>query len=133
MLLPGLAVGLLTAFGGVALLLAALGVYGLLSFVVGQQTSELGLRMALGATPRDVLQQVLGRGLRLVAPGLTLGVGLAAAMARVLRGLFFEVDPLDPWTYAACTALLLAAALLAAGTPAARAARIDPAQALREE
>lgn len=133
LLLPGLEAVLFGAFGGAALLLAALGLYGLLSFVVGQRTSELGLRMALGATPGDVVRQVLGRSLRLVVPGLALGTVLAAALARALRGLFFGVGPLDPWVYALTVGLLATTALLAAAAPAARAARIDPARALREE
>jgi len=133
LLLPGMEAALFGAFGGAALLLSALGLYGLLSFVVGQRTSELGLRMALGATPASVVRQVVGGSVRLLVPGLALGVVLAAMLGRVLRGLFFQVDPLDPIVYASMAGLLAVTALLAAAAPAARAARIDPARALREE
>jgi len=133
LLLPGMEAILFGVFGGAALLLAALGLYGLLSFVVGQRTSELGLRMALGATPADVVRQVVGGSLRLVVPGLAVGALLAAVLARALQSLFFGVDPLDPRIFVAGMGLLASTALLAAAVPAARAARIDPARALRDE
>ncbi len=133
LLFPRVAVRLAASFAGAALLLAAIGLYGLLAYVVGAQTPELGLRMALGATARDVLRQVLGRGLRLVALGMALGGVGALTLARLFRGIFFDVDPLDPRLYAATAGLLLMAALAATGLPAARAARIDPATALRQD
>jgi len=133
LLLPRVAVLAAATFAAAALLLAALGLYGLLAYVVGAQTPELGLRMALGATVRDVLRHVLGRGLRLVALGTGLGVVGALILARLFRGVFFDVDPLDPRLYVAAAGLLLLAALVATGLPAARAARIDPATALRQD
>jgi ABC-type antimicrobial peptide transport system permease subunit len=127
------AVVLVTTFAAAALLLAGLGLYGLVAFVVGAQAPELGLRMALGASARDVLRQVLGRGLRLVAAGLALGGAVACGLARAARGLFFEASPNHPLLYAATAAVVLLAGLVAVGVPAARAARIDPARALRQE
>jgi predicted permease len=133
LLLPRVGALLVTTFAAAALLLAALGLYGLVAYVVGAQAPELGLRMALGASARDVLRQVLGRGLKLVAAGLALGGVAAFALAGLAQGLFFEVDPKQPRLYAVTVAAVLLASLVAVGVPAARAARIDPARALRQE
>jgi putative ABC transport system permease protein len=124
---------LLTAFAGVALLLAAIGIYGVLSYTVGQRTKEIGVRMAMGAPRGHVLRLVVGEGVTLVIVGLTIGLGLALALSSVIRGLLYDVQPYDPPTLAAVGAALLAVALTASYMPARRAARVDPVQALRAE
>ena len=129
---PRLRTALLAVFGGAAGLLALIGVYGVLSFAVTRRLREMAVRLALGAARRRVLQEVLGRGLALVAAGLVLGGVGAAATTRALRSLLFEVAPLDPLTFAAVPAALLAAGVLACWAPARRAAAADPASALRE-
>ena len=126
-----LSLRLLAVFAGIAVLLAMVGVYGVLSHSVAARTREIGLRMALGATPSGIVALVVGAGARQVAAGLVLGTGLALALTRFLSGLLFGVTAQDPATYA-CLALLLAAvALLAAFLPARQAARLDPAAAAR--
>jgi predicted lysophospholipase L1 biosynthesis ABC-type transport system permease subunit len=122
---------LLGTFAALAALLAAVGLYGLLSYGVTQRARELGVRLALGATRGAVLRIVLERSLRLVAAGAVLGLAGALALTRVLRSLLFETAPTDPLTLAGVTALLLAVALLASYLPARRAARMDPAATLR--
>jgi putative ABC transport system permease protein len=124
---------LLTGFAGVALLLAAIGIYGVLSYTVGQRTKEIGLRMAMGAPRGHVLRLVVGEGVTLVILGLTAGIALALALTSVVRGLLYEVQPHDPSTLAAVGAALLAVALAASYMPARRAASVDPVQALRAE
>jgi putative ABC transport system permease protein len=124
---------LLGAFACLALTLASLGIYGVLSYFVVQHTSEIGVRVALGADSGDVLRLVLGRSGVLVGGGLTAGLIGAAAFSRVLRGLLFGIDAVDPKTFVAVAALLGSVALLASYLPARRAARIDPAVALRAE
>ena len=123
-------------FGGfavMALLLAALGIYGTVSYSVGQRTRELGIRLALGAQRRDVLRLVLGQGARLILLGLALGLGVSLALSRLLASLLFGVAPNDPATLAFVAVLLGAVALLASYLPARGAGRIDPLTALREE
>jgi putative ABC transport system permease protein len=124
---------LLTLFGGLALILSAVGVYGVLSYSVNQQTREIGLRMALGAQRTDVLRLIVGQGLRLTVLGLGLGVALALALMRVLVSLLFSVRAYDPSTYTAVTLLLTAVALVACYIPARRALRVDPMIALRHD
>jgi putative ABC transport system permease protein len=133
LLLPRVAALLVTSFAAAALLLASLGLYGLVAYVVGAQTPEFGLRMALGASASDVLRQVLGRGLKLVAAGMALGGVAAFALAPLARGLFFEVNPSDPRLYAVTAGAVMLAGLVAVGLPAARAARVDPGRVLREQ
>jgi putative ABC transport system permease protein len=130
---PRFHTALLSLFGGLALFLAVIGVYGVIACGVAERTREIGLRMALGATPARVLAMVLGEGMRLVAAGI--GVGLAAALlgTQALSGLLFEVRPGDPATLAAVAAALVCAALLACYVPARRATRVDPLAALRYE
>ncbi len=125
--------GLFSFFGATALLLAAVGIYGVLSCLVGQRTREIGVRMALGAQRRDVLRGVLARGLRLVLPGVALGLFGAWAMNRLLQSQLFGVSGTDPLTYAGSALFLLLAALLACWLPARRAARVNPLDALRAE
>jgi predicted permease len=133
LLLPRVAALLVTSFAAAALLLAALGLYGLVAYVVGAQAPEFGLRMALGASSSDVLRQVLGRGLKLVALGMAVGGVAAFALARLAQGLFFEVNPSDPRLYAVTAGAVMLAGVVAVGLPAARAARVDPALVLRQQ
>jgi putative ABC transport system permease protein len=122
-----------TGFGGLALLLAAVGVYGVLSFTVAQRTRELAVRMALGAERRRVLALVVGHVFRVSAVAALVGVVVARAASRLMSGLLFEVSPADPRTYAVVTVVLMVVALVAAYVPARRAAGVDPMLALRAE
>jgi putative ABC transport system permease protein len=122
---------LLLVFAIVAALLAAVGVYGVMSYLVTQRTHELGVRMALGAQRGDILKLVAGGGAKLAAIGITVGVTLALAMTRLMSGLLFGVGVTDPWTFALIALLFAAVALLASYLPARRAARTDPLTALR--
>ena len=124
---------LLGAFAGLAVLLAAIGLYGLLSYGVARETREIGVRMALGASPTGVMRAVLRRSLGLAAAGAALGLGGALAVTRVLGSLLFETRPTDPATLAGVTLLLLVVAGAAGWIPARRATRVDPAVALRSE
>jgi putative ABC transport system permease protein len=130
---PRFRTALLSLFGAAALLLAAIGIYGVLAYTVAQQTREIGIRMALGANPARVLRLVLARGLRLAGAGTVIGVLAALLLTRLLGSLLFDVSASDPLTFAAVTGLLLAVALLACYVPARRAMRVDPMVALRYE
>lgn len=121
------------AFGGMALLLAAIGVYGVLSYSVSRRSGELAVRMALGAVRADILRLVLGEGLRMTVLGAVLGTLAAVGSTRLLAGFLFGVRPLDPLTFAGAILLLLALATVAAYLPANRATRVDPIVALRSE
>jgi predicted permease len=123
----------LASFALVALVLASLGVYGVMAFAMSQKTREIGLRMALGASPRRVLAQVMREGLVLVAPGIALGLAGAFALSRFLSSLLFQVTASDPATFAAVAAFLLAVAIAACYVPGRRASSLNPLQALREE
>jgi putative ABC transport system permease protein len=127
------AVATVGAFAGLALLLAVVGLHSVLSYLVRQRTSEIGLRMALGATPRRVLTLVLGEGLGLAAAGIVLGLAGGAIAARAISRLLVGVGPIDPWTFGAQAALLALAAAVACWIPARRALRVDPLVALRQE
>jgi len=124
---------LLTMFAGLALLLTAIGIYGVMSYNVAQRTQEIGVRLALGAQPRHMLALVLRQGLGLTVLGVVLGLAGALMLTRLLRSLLFEVNPIDPLTFALVPLLLLGVALLACYLPARRAARVDPMVALRYE
>jgi putative ABC transport system permease protein len=124
---------LLTIFGAIALILAAIGVYGVISYGVAQRTQEIGIRMALGARHGDVLALVVRHGAALAGTGLLLGLAAALALSGLLSSLLFEVSPTDPPTFAAGLVVLSLVAVLAAVLPARRAARTDPAVALRND
>ena len=124
---------LIGGFGLLALALASLGLYGMLSFSVAQRTQEIGIRMALGASQRDVLRLVVGQGIKLIAIGVALGLAGAFAATRVLQSLLFGVSATDPLTFVGVPLLLLIVALLACWVPARRATKIDPMIALRYE
>jgi predicted permease len=121
------------AFALLALLVACIGLYGLLAHEVARRTHEVGIRMALGASPREVLALVLGRGIRLVSVGVVMGIGAALGLARYLQSLLFGVRPIDPLAYASVTILLLIVTLGACYLPARRATKVDPMVALRYE
>lgn len=124
---------LLTAFSVTALLLAVVGLYGVMSYRVAQRTREFGVRFALGAKVRDLLRLVVGQGMKLVVAGLALGVAGSLTLTRVLRGFLFGVQPTDPATFGAVALLLAVVGALACWLPARRAAKIDPVVALRAE
>jgi putative ABC transport system permease protein len=129
----GVATLFLSAAGLQALALAAIGIYGVVAFSVARRTREIGIRMALGATPARVLRFVMGQGLVLSLVGVVLGVAMALASTRILAGLLYGIGPRDPITFAATALGLVAVALLACWIPARRALRVNPLAALRYE
>jgi putative ABC transport system permease protein len=128
---PRVVAVLLSVFAAMALVLAAVGVYGVMAFSVAERTHEIGVRMALGATPESVLRLVIGDAFRLVAIGVAVGLVAALALTQLLRALLFDTDARDPWTLAMTAIVLTVVALAAASVPARRGTRITPIQALR--
>ena len=124
---------LLDGFTGLALALALIGIYGLLSYLVTQLSPEIGIRMALGALKSDVLRMILGQGLRLALIGLAIGIGGALAFTRLLASLLFDVKPTDPPTLVVVSLIVICVALSACYIPARRASKVDPMVALRHE
>src|SRR4029078_3388030 len=124
---------LLGIFAGLALVLAAVGIYGVMSYSVVQRTREIGIRMALGAQRTDMLKMTVAQGLKLVLVGLTLGLAAAFILTRVMATLLFGISATDPLTYVAISLVLLAVAAAASYIPALRATKVDPMVALRYE
>jgi ABC-type antimicrobial peptide transport system permease subunit len=124
---------LLALFAAVAMGLASIGIYSVLTYLVNQGTRELGIRMALGATPREVLLLIIKQGMGVTGVGVTLGLAGAFITTRFMASLLFGVSAVDPVTFVAVPAMLAAAALLASYAPARRAARVDPMVSLRSE
>jgi len=122
---------LFTVFGLVALVLAGVGMYGVLASLVAQRTREIGIRLALGGHPAGVIRQLVGEGLGLATVGLAIGLASAALLSQTIRTLLFQVEPTDLVSYAAIAAIVLGVSLAASYLPARRAARIDPVETLR--
>src|SRR4030095_6542854 len=125
------AVSLLAIFGGMALFLAAIGLYAVMSYSVSQSTRELGLRMALGAGAGDLLRLVISRGIRLTTTGVAIGAIAALTLTRLMGNLLYKVSPRDPLAFAVALIVMLSVASIACFLPAWRATRIDPVRALR--
>jgi predicted permease len=126
-------VTLLGVFAAMALSMAVLGLYGVISYAVTQRTQEFGIRMALGAQRGEILEMVVGQGARLAGAGAAIGLAASLAFGRLLKSQLFEVSPFDPLTFAGMAVILIAAAMLASYIPARRATRVDPVEALRYE
>lgn len=128
---PRLTVLVFAIFASAALVLAAIGLYGIVSYTVTQRTREIGVRLALGAPPRRIVRAVVGQGVRLAVLGVVLGGALAYAAAGALRAILFETEPTDSTTFLAIGGMLVLVAAVASGGPAMSAARVDPLAALR--
>src|SRR6185437_10643076 len=124
---------LLGAFAGLALVLSAIGIYGVISYIVGQRTHEIGIRLALGAQPSDVLRLILGQGTKLALIGIAIGIAAALALTSLMTKIIFGVSAHDPLTFIGVAIVLIAVALAACYFPARRAMRTDPMVALRYE
>jgi putative ABC transport system permease protein len=130
---PRVMTDLLGIFAALALAIAAFGIGGILALTINQRVNEIGIRMALGAKPGDVLAMILRQGMTLVMVGLVIGLASAFALTRMMKTLLFQIEPTDPITFAGVSATLAMVALMACYVPARRALRIDPLQALRSE
>jgi putative ABC transport system permease protein len=123
----------LGAFAGVALVLSVVGLYGVVAYLVGRRTQEIGVRMALGARPSDILRSILGEGGTLAAIGIAFGITVSLGVTRLIQHLLFDVSPTDPLTFTSVALLLLLVTLGACYIPARRAMRVNPMVALRAE
>jgi ABC-type antimicrobial peptide transport system permease subunit len=130
---PRLYLVLIASFAGTAMLLAAIGLYGVLAYAVGQRTREIGIRLALGAKRGEVLRMVMAQAGRLAVAGVMIGLAAAIVASRVLRSQLFEITPTDTFTYLVVALSLLGVSMVASWIPARRAARIDPLTALRHD
>ena len=124
---------LLGVFAGLALLLSSIGIYGVISYVVGQRTNEIGIRIALGAQQRDVLRLMLGEGMKMALIGVAIGIAVALGLTHLMVNILFGVSATDPLTFLGVATLLVLVALTACWIPARRATRVDPLVALRYE
>jgi putative ABC transport system permease protein len=124
---------LLSAFALVAIVLASIGIYGVIAYLVGQRSREIGIRIALGASPSRVVRMVVNEGVAMVAVGIGIGVVGAIALTQLMRALLFNTKATDPMTYILVTLVLAAVALVASSVPALRAANVDPSLAMRAE
>jgi ABC-type antimicrobial peptide transport system permease subunit len=130
---PRFQTALLSMFAFTGLVLAGIGLYGLISFLVAERTREIGVRMALGATQGDVVRLVISSGVLWTAAGAVIGIAASRSLSRLLQGLLYEVQPMDIRVFAGASATLVTVAILAAWFPARRAARVDPMIALRND
>jgi len=126
-------VHILGTFAVMALLLAAIGIYGLIAYSVGQRAHEIGIRMALGARRQDVQRMVLGEGLKMAAVGGAVGLALSLPLPKLFGAIFFDLHVSEPWVYAVVVVAILLVAMFAAYVPARRAAQVEPMSALRQE
>jgi len=128
-----LAMILLSVFSALALVLSSIGIYGVISYLTGQRTQEIGVRVALGASGGDVMRMILGEGMRITLVGVGVGIALALGLTRLIAKMIYGVGAMDPFTFGVVAILLTGVALLACYIPAWRAMRVDPIVALRYE